>query len=46
VRLTFKTSKVDEKRQRIGDLIEDSFVLTVSGSPGSKESPVRAKPAK
>jgi len=46
VRLTFKTSKVDKKRQRIGDLIEDSFVLTVSGSPGSKESPVRAKPAK
>jgi len=46
VRLTFKTSKVDEKRQRIGDLIEDSFVLTVSGSPESKESPVSAKPAK
>jgi hypothetical protein len=46
VRLTFKTSKVDKKRQRIGDLIEDSFVLTVSGSPGSKESPASAKPAK
>jgi hypothetical protein len=46
VRLTFKASKVDKKRQRIGALIEDSFVLTVSGSPGSKESPVSAKPAK
>lgn len=46
VRLTFKASKVDKKRQRVGALIEDSFVLIVSGSPGSKESPVSSKPAK
>jgi hypothetical protein len=46
VRLNFKASKVDEKRQRIGTLIEDSFELTVSGSPGGEESPVSAKPAK
>jgi len=45
VRLTFKTSKLDEKRQRIDALIEDSFVLTVSGSPGNQGSPVIAKPA-
>jgi hypothetical protein len=45
VRLTFKTSKVDKKRQRIGALIEDAFVLTVSGNPGSKESPASAKPS-
>ena len=44
-RLTFKTSKLDEKRQRIDALIEDSFVLTVSGIPGNKGSPVIAKPA-
>lgn len=46
VRLGFKASKVDEKRQRIGALIEDSFMLTVSGSPGSEVSPVSPKPAK
>lgn len=46
VRLTFNASKVDEKRQRIGAVIEDSFVLTVSGSIGSKESPVSTKPTK
>jgi hypothetical protein len=44
VRLTFKVSKLNEKRQRIGALIEDWFVLTVSGSPGNKESPMITKP--
>lgn len=46
VRLTFHASKVDKKRQRIGAITEDSFVLTVSGSPESKDGPVSAKPEK
>jgi hypothetical protein len=46
VRLTFRVSEVDEKRQRIGTLIEDSFGVSVSGSPGSEESPSSARPAK
>lgn len=45
VRVGFKVSKVDEKRQRIDALIEDSFELTVSGSPGSEVSPVSPKSA-
>ena len=44
VRLTFKVSKLNEKRQRIDALIEDWFALTVSGSPGNKESPVITGP--
>ena len=44
VRLTFKVSRLNEKRQRIDALIEDWFVLTVSGSPGNKESPMITKP--
>jgi hypothetical protein len=46
VRLTFNVSEVDRKRQRIGALIVDSFGLTVSGSPGSEESFLSARPAK
>ncbi|MCC7485350.1 MAG: hypothetical protein IT529_10230 [Burkholderiales bacterium] len=46
VRLTFNTSKVDKKRQRIGTRIEDSLVLTASESPGRDVSPASAKPGK
>jgi hypothetical protein len=45
-RLTFNASKIDKRRQRIGALIEDSFVVSVSGSPGTGTSPVNAKAEK
>ena len=38
-RLTFKTSKLDKKMQRVGDLIEDSIVVTVTEHPGVQGSP-------
>lgn len=44
VRLNFKASKVDDRRQRIGAPIEDSFALTVSASAGGEQGVVKAMP--
>lgn len=44
-RLTFITSRLDEGRQRIDALIEDSITITISESPGINGSPVIRKPA-
>jgi len=39
VRLTFQTWRLDEKRQRINDSIEDSLAMTVIGSVDDNASP-------
>lgn len=45
VRLTFQTWRLDEKRQRINAVIEDSLALTVIGSPDNDASPVTSATA-
>jgi len=45
VRLTFQTWRLDEKRQRINDSIEDSLAMTVIGSVDDNASPAMSKPA-